>query len=224
MNDAGDLAAAVQSVGHPQPDQHREELDAEPGENSGMPATIRSSSAPRRSMRNTSGGCSELERHGLRRPAAEAPRAVLPPPDVLERYQYRFKYILVDEYQDTNRVQYLLLRELARALQEHLRRRRRCAEHLRVPRSGHPEHPGFREGLPACQVFRLEQNYRSTKTILGRRRFPDPAEHGPDPEKTLWTENEEGEPVVVTVCEDDGDEGGWIVRAIRGGSRGTSGT
>jgi len=88
-------------------------------------------------------------------------------PDVLERYQYRFRHIMVDEYQDTNRVQYALIRKLA-DLDKNICVVGDDAQSIYAFR-GAPtsEHPGFRKGLSDCAIFRLEQNYRSTKTILG---------------------------------------------------------
>ena len=69
---------------------------------------------------------------------------------VREKYQRRFRYIHVDEYQDTNRAQYLLLSMLAQVpwrAPEYLRRGRRGSVHLQMARRGHPEHPGFRARL-----------------------------------------------------------------------------
>ncbi len=87
--------------------------------------------------------------------------------DVLNRYQLRFQFLLVDEYQDTNRVQYLLLRELASRLKNI------CvvgddAQSIYAFRGADIRNIlDFEKDYPQCRVFRLEQNYRSTKTILG---------------------------------------------------------
>ncbi len=71
----------------------------------------------------------------------------------------------------------------------------------------------FEKDYPDCQIFRLEQNYRSTKTILG---LADSLirQNRDQIAKKLWTSNMDGEPVVVTVCEDDRDEGRRIVSRI----------
>ena len=58
-------------------------------------------------------------------------------PDVLEHYQRQFKYVLIDEYQDTNNLQYMLAQPARRRAREHLRRGRRRPEHLQVPRRDH---------------------------------------------------------------------------------------
>jgi DNA helicase II / ATP-dependent DNA helicase PcrA len=133
--------------------------------------------------------------------------------DVLKRYQQRFQFIQVDEYQDTNRVQYLLLRELA-------------AGHKNICIVGDDAQSiysfrgadirnilDFEKDYPDCKVFRLEQNYRSTKTILGAA--DSLIRHNEDQiKKTLWTSNADGEQVVVDVCEDDREEGRRIVAHI----------
>jgi DNA helicase-2/ATP-dependent DNA helicase PcrA len=116
--------------------------------------------------------------------------------DVLEHYQQRFKYVMVDEYQDTNQVQYLWLRLLAQA------RKNICvvgdddqsiyswrgAEVANILR--------FEQDFPGAKVIRLEQNYRSTPDILAA------ASHliGANSErlgKTLWTERNGGDKVRV---------------------------
>ncbi|MFA5366975.1 MAG: UvrD-helicase domain-containing protein, partial [Dehalococcoidia bacterium] len=117
-------------------------------------------------------------------------------PDVLEKYQKRYHYILVDEFQDTNVVQYMLAKQLA-------------GKNRNICVVGDPDQSiyswrsadlrnilSFEKDYPDAKVVYLEQNYRSTKVILdvahsiisvNRKRK----------EKGLWTENEEGLPVVV---------------------------
>lgn len=133
--------------------------------------------------------------------------------DVLARYQQRFQYIQVDEYQDTNRVQYLLLRELAAA------HRNICivgddAQSIYAFRGADIRNIlDFEKDYPSCRVFRLEQNYRSTKTILGAA--DSLIRHNEDQiKKKLWTSNADGEQVVVDVCEDDREEGRRVVAHI----------
>jgi DNA helicase II / ATP-dependent DNA helicase PcrA len=87
--------------------------------------------------------------------------------DVLEQYQRWFRYILVDEYQDTNVAQYLWLRLLAgRGTSQHLLRGRRRPVDLWLARRRSGQHPAVRKGFSGRQVVRLEQNYRSTPHIL----------------------------------------------------------
>ena len=77
----------------------------------------------------------------------EAVRLLKVSSEVRERYQRRYRYILVDEYQDTNRPQYELMKLLAGETQKRLRRRRRGPEHLLLARRRHSQHPRVREGL-----------------------------------------------------------------------------
>ena len=130
-------------------------------------------------------------------------------PEVLAEYERRFKYVLVDEYQDTNVAQYLWLRLLARA------RHNICcvgdddqsiygwrgAEVGNILR--------FEEDFPGAEVVRLERNYRSTGHILGAASGLIAHNTG-RLGKILWTEDADGEKVSVTGCW-DGDEEARIV-------------
>jgi DNA helicase-2/ATP-dependent DNA helicase PcrA len=125
--------------------------------------------------------------------------------DVLEHYQQRFKYILVDEYQDTNQAQYLWLRLLAQE------RRNLCcvgdddqsiyswrgAEVANILR--------FEKDFPGAKIIRLEQNYRSTPHILAAASGLI-AHNGGRLGKTLWTEEAEGERVQVVGVWDGPEE------------------
>ena len=133
--------------------------------------------------------------------------------DVLESYQRRFKYILVDEYQDTNAVQYLWLRLLAQA------RKNICvvgdddqsiyswrgAEVANILR--------FEKDFPGAKVVKLEQNYRSTPQILAAASGLIGANSG-RLGKTLWTEGEEGPKVKVVGVWDGPEEARHIGSAI----------
>ncbi len=138
--------------------------------------------------------------------------------DLLQRYQQRFRYILVDEYQDTNRVQYRLINELARS------HRNICvvgddAQSIYAFRGADIRNIlDFEKDYPDSRVFRLEQNYRSTGSILAAA--DSVIRHNRDQiEKKLWTHNAEGEPVMLTVCEDDVDEGYRVLGHIEEESR-----
>src|SRR5687768_11427172 len=125
--------------------------------------------------------------------------------DVLEHYQQRFKYILVDEYQDTNQAQYLWLRLLAQE------RRNLCcvgdddqsiyswrgAEVANILR--------FEKDFPGAKIVRLEQNYRSTPHILAAASGLI-AHNGGRLGKTLWTQEAEGEKVQVVGVWDGPEE------------------
>ena len=140
-------------------------------------------------------------------------------PDVLEQYQRWFKYILVDEYQDTNVCQYLWLRLLAQA------HRNICcvgdddqsiygwrgAEVGNILR--------FEKDFPGAQVVRLEQNYRSTPHILAAASGVISANAG-RLGKTLWTEQEAGEKLRLIGHWDGEEEARWIGEEVEALQRG----
>ena len=140
-------------------------------------------------------------------------------PEVLAQYERRFKYILVDEYQDTNVAQYLWLRLLARG------RHNICcvgdddqsiygwrgAEVGNILR--------FDEDFPGAEVIRLERNYRSTGHILGAASGLI-AHNAGRLGKTLWTEDGDGEKVGVTGCWDGDEEARIVGEAIEALQRG----
>ncbi|MFN0158317.1 MAG: ATP-dependent helicase [Bacteroidota bacterium] len=134
-------------------------------------------------------------------------------PDILQRYQRRFTHLMVDEYQDTNRVQYRLIKELARG------NRNVCvvgddAQSIYAFRGADIRNIlEFERDYPDCKIFRLEQNYRSTKTILAAA--DSVIKNNQDQiKKNLWTDNSAGEQIVLTVCDDEVDEGYKVVSRI----------
>jgi DNA helicase II / ATP-dependent DNA helicase PcrA len=139
-------------------------------------------------------------------------------PGILERYQHRFRYILVDEYQDTNRVQYRLIKDLAS------RDRNICvvgddAQSIYGFRGADIRNIlDFQKDYSDCRVFRLEQNYRSTKTVLAAADSLIKHNVNQIP-KQLWTANDQGEPVGLNLCEDDREEGHRVVALIEEESR-----
>ena len=88
-------------------------------------------------------------------------------PEAREHWQQAFRYILVDEYQDTNHAQYRLLQLLADRAPERLRGWRSRSVGVRASRGGYLQHPRLRARLPRRRTIALEQNYRSTNSILG---------------------------------------------------------
>jgi DNA helicase-2/ATP-dependent DNA helicase PcrA len=133
--------------------------------------------------------------------------------EILERYQWRFRYVMVDEYQDTNRVQYKLIKELA-SLGRNICVVGDDAQSIYAFRGADIQNIlDFEKDYPDAKVFRLEQNYRSTKTILAAADsiIKNNVDQIP---KTLWTDNDEGELVALTICDDDREEGFKIVQKI----------
>ncbi|MBI2793679.1 MAG: UvrD-helicase domain-containing protein [Ignavibacteria bacterium] len=134
--------------------------------------------------------------------------------DVLEGMHDRFKYLCVDEYQDTNRAQYRVVNILAKKF------RNICvvgddAQSIYRWRGADIRNIlEFERDYPDARVVRLEQNYRSTKTILAAA---DSVIKNNEKQlrKTLWTENVEGEKITVLSCRDDREEAESIVRTIK---------
>ncbi|MDQ1230871.1 ATP-dependent helicase [Sphingomonas sp. SORGH_AS_0879] len=142
--------------------------------------------------------------------------------DVLEHYQQRFRYIMVDEYQDTNSVQYLWLRLLAQA-----RKNIACVgdddQSIYSWRGAQVENIlRFERDFPGAKVIRLEQNYRSTPHILGAASGVI-ANNGGRLGKTLWTELDVGEKVRVLGVWDGPEEARRVGEEIESAKRsGTS--
>ena len=131
-------------------------------------------------------------------------------PEVCELYRERFRYLLIDEYQDTNKVQYRLMRAL-------------CNEDKNVHVTGDPDQSiyswrgadysnimDFQKDFPAARVVRLERNYRSTAKILQAANCL--IKYNTDRlEKELYTEDKEGEPVAIVALESDRQEAEWVI-------------
>ncbi len=135
-------------------------------------------------------------------------------PDILEQYQERFQYIMVDEYQDTNKIQYELIHLLA-AKYENI-----CVvgdddQSIYEWRGADVQNIlSFEKDHENAKIIKLEENYRSTKKIL-HLAYAVIANNETRKEKALWTQNEEGEPIVYYEADDDRDEGHFIVRQIK---------
>ncbi|HLK85594.1 MAG TPA: UvrD-helicase domain-containing protein [Candidatus Binataceae bacterium] len=134
-------------------------------------------------------------------------------PGVLLRWQSRAEHLLVDEYQDTNRVQYLLVRALsARSAnlcvvgdEDQSIYRWRGADIRNIL--------DFERDFPQARIFKLEQNYRSTKTILAAADTVI-RNNRERKDKRLWTENAAGEPVTYFTGVTERDEADFIAREI----------
>jgi DNA helicase-2/ATP-dependent DNA helicase PcrA len=133
---------------------------------------------------------------------------------VLEKYQDRFKFILVDEFQDTNRAQYRVV-QLLGSKYRNISVVGDDAQSIYSFRGADIRNIlDFQKDFSDCQLFRLEQNYRSTKSIIS---VADQLIHFNKEQlkKNLWTANPLGEPVTLVQCADDHEEGSKIVRAIQ---------
>ena len=134
-------------------------------------------------------------------------------PDTLSKYQNIFKYILVDEYQDTNHSQYLIIKALSDKFQNI------CvvgddAQSIYSFRGANINNIlNFQKDFPDSKIFRLEQNYRSTKNIVNaansliennQKRL----------KKNVWTENASGEKISVNKLLTDGEEGRFVASSI----------
>lgn len=136
-------------------------------------------------------------------------------PDILLSYQKRFRYIMVDEYQDTNSVQFRFINLLA-GKEENI-----CVvgdddqSIYRFRGADIGNILGFEHVFPRATVIKLEQNYRSTKTILNAANQVI-RNNTNRKDKTLWTEQAEGEKICLMQCENAYQEAEGIVNEIQG--------
>ncbi|MEO0160924.1 MAG: UvrD-helicase domain-containing protein [candidate division WOR-3 bacterium] len=134
-------------------------------------------------------------------------------PEILEKYQERFKYIMVDEYQDTNRAQYIFTNLLA------AKYRNLCVvgdddQSIYSWRGAEIRNIlDFERDYPEARIIKLEQNYRSTKIIL--RAASEVVKNNTQRKpKILWCENETGEPIEYFNAEDDKQEAQFVAQKI----------
>lgn len=134
-------------------------------------------------------------------------------PDVLNKYQDRFKAIMVDEYQDTNYAQYLIVKRLA-AKFENICVVGDDAQSIYAFRGANIENIlNFKKDYPDVKTFKLEQNYRSTKHIVAAAN--QVIEHNQDRlKKTVWTGNDDGDKISVVRNLTDTEEGMSVARSI----------
>ncbi len=134
-------------------------------------------------------------------------------PDVVNHYRNRFRYILVDEFQDTNALQYAWLREF-------------CGDQVPLFAVGDDDQSiygwrgarveninHFMRDFPGAQIYRLEQNYRSTRTILTAANGlieHNSARMG----KSLWTRDAEGEPILLYAAYNEQDEARFVADKV----------
>jgi DNA helicase-2/ATP-dependent DNA helicase PcrA len=134
-------------------------------------------------------------------------------PDVLHYYQQKFRYILVDEYQDTNYAQYLIVKKLA-AVFENLCVVGDDAQSIYSFRGANIQNIlNFRKDYPDFKLFKLEQNYRSTKTIVEAANSVI-ARNQDQIKKNVWTDNTDGNKIRVIRTLTDNEEGKVVVNRI----------
>ncbi|MFU8890948.1 MAG: ATP-dependent helicase [Anaerosomatales bacterium] len=143
----------------------------------------------------------------------EAHRLLAEHPDVLEAYQDRFRYVLVDEYQDTNHAQYRIVNLLA-AKRRNLMVVGDDDQSIYSWRGADIRNIlEFERDYPDATVIRLEQNYRSTATILAAANAVVANNRGRKP-KTLWTANVGGEAISRYYATDERDEARFVATEI----------
>lgn len=134
-------------------------------------------------------------------------------PDVLYKYQQKFKYILVDEYQDTNFAQYLIIKKLA-ARDENICVVGDDAQSIYAFRGANIQNIlNFQRDYSDTKVFKLEQNYRSTQNIVNAANSII-SKNKDQIFKEVWTSNEEGQKIPVLKANSDTEEGALIAHSI----------
>ena len=134
-------------------------------------------------------------------------------PEVLSKYQDKFRYILVDEYQDTNYSQYLIIKALSD------RHQNLCvvgddSQSIYSFRGANIDNIlNFKKHYPDCKIYKLEQNYRSSNNIvqcanslIQNNQFKL--------DKTIWTQNNDGEKIIINKSLSDSDEGRYVASDI----------
>jgi DNA helicase-2/ATP-dependent DNA helicase PcrA len=134
-------------------------------------------------------------------------------PDVLNKYQDKFRYIMVDEYQDTNFSQYVIVKQLAAKFQNI------CvvgddAQSIYAFRGANIQNIlNFERDYPEMKTFKLEQNYRSTNNIVQAANVI--IKNNRDQlEKNVWTSNDEGDKIILMKAHSDNEEGQIVARSI----------
>ncbi|MBP3943900.1 UvrD-helicase domain-containing protein [Sphingobacteriaceae bacterium WQ 2009] len=134
-------------------------------------------------------------------------------PEVLHKYQHQFKYLMVDEYQDTNFSQYLIVKRLA-AVNENICVVGDDAQSIYAFRGANIQNIlNFQKDYPDVKVFKLEQNYRSTQTIVNAANSVI-ANNKNQLEKNVFSDNEEGEKIKVSRAFSDNEEGKIVADQI----------
>ena len=134
-------------------------------------------------------------------------------PEVLAKYQNRFKYILVDEYQDTNHSQYLIVKALA-AKFENICIVGDDAQSIYAFRGANIRNIlNFQKDYPSTKLFKLEQNYRSSDNIVQAANSII-AKNKDQIQKNVWTKNSSGEKIIIHKSISDSDEGNYVATNV----------
>ena len=135
-------------------------------------------------------------------------------PDVLYKYQHKFRYVLIDEFQDTNTLQYEIVRKIADVFQN-ITVVGDDAQSIYAFRGATIDNIlNFEKDFPDLKVYKLEQNYRSTQNIV---KAANELIHRNKNQlkKEIWTENSKGEDIRIVRTPSDNEEGRWVADSIQ---------
>ncbi|MCB0804522.1 MAG: UvrD-helicase domain-containing protein [Bacteroidales bacterium] len=134
-------------------------------------------------------------------------------PDLLLKYQHKFSFVLVDEYQDTNHAQYMILKMLS-ANDENLCVVGDDAQSIYAFRGANIQNIlNFKRDYPDAREFKLEQNYRSTKSIV-KAANSIIVNNKDQIFKEIWTDNDQGDRITLIKANSDGEEGSLVANSI----------
>lgn len=134
-------------------------------------------------------------------------------PEVLYKYQHKFKYVLIDEFQDTNPLQYAIVKRIADVFQN-ITVVGDDAQSIYAFRGATIDNIlNFEKDFPDLKIYKLEQNYRSTQNIV---KAANELIHRNKNQlqKEIWTDNEKGEQIQIVKTPSDNDEGRWVAESI----------
>lgn len=134
-------------------------------------------------------------------------------PEVLYKYQHKFRFVLIDEFQDTNFLQYSIVKKIADVFQN-ITVVGDDAQSIYAFRGATIDNIlNFEKDFPELKVFKLEQNYRSTQNIV-KAANELIHKNKNQLEKEIWTENGQGEPIKIVRSASDNEEGRWVADSI----------
>ena len=135
-------------------------------------------------------------------------------PSILNSYQERYQYILIDEYQDTNEAQYVFSKMLSKKYRNIFVVGDNDQAIYAFRGANYKNILNFEKDYPDCKIILLEENYRSTKTILNAANSV--IKHNKlRKDKNLWSNNEEGDKIKYIKTDDEKAEGDYVVKEIK---------